>query len=62
MRHQIKEKRTRSMLRIELNRTCRLGSLAVPHGPESSGSEDAGQRRRDRRRAGGDRGNPAPAV
>jgi hypothetical protein len=26
MRHQIKEKRTRSMLRIELNRTCRLGS------------------------------------
>jgi hypothetical protein len=26
MRHQIKEKRTRLMLRIELNRTCRLGS------------------------------------
>jgi hypothetical protein len=26
MRHQIKKKRTRSMLRIELNRTCRLGS------------------------------------
>ena len=26
MRHQVKEKRTRSMLHIELNQTCNVGS------------------------------------
>lgn len=65
MRHQVREKLTRSMLRIELNRTCRIGSSDGERSRvqrEPSGSEDARQRRRDRRRGGGDRRNPAPVV